>query len=99
MVILVTDGVGESNLGLVTVFCHPNQARMEACDALSALCHCDSSKPCVVVVVKRYSNTPYCYIIFLKFEYISMEEISNSPAKLKLIIFFLLYEYVTKRNM
>ena len=27
MVILITDGVGESDLGMVMVFCHPNQAR------------------------------------------------------------------------
>ena len=27
-VILVTDGVGESDLGMVTVFCHPDQARI-----------------------------------------------------------------------
>ena len=33
MVILVTDRVGESDLGLVTIFCHPNQARIVACDA------------------------------------------------------------------
>ena len=57
-VILITDGVGESDLGLVMVFCHPNQARIEACDALSTLCHHDSSEPSVVVV-RRYSNTPY----------------------------------------
>ena len=41
MVILITDGVGESDLGLVTVFCHPNQARMEACGA---------SPPCVSTI-------------------------------------------------
>ena len=30
-----------------------------------------------------------CYIIFLELEYDSLEEISNSPAELKLVIFFL----------
>ena len=34
----ITDGVGERDLGMVTVFCHPNQARMETYDALSTLC-------------------------------------------------------------
>ena len=38
LLILITDGVGERNLDMVTVFCHPNQAKMEACDALSTLC-------------------------------------------------------------
>ena len=58
MAILITDWVGGRDLGLVTVFCHPNQAKMEACDTLSALHQCDSSEPSVVVV-RRYSNTPY----------------------------------------
>ena len=40
-----------------------------------------------------------CYIIFLKFEYNITKEISNSPTKLKLVIFFLLYKYVTKKYM
>ena len=56
-VILITDRVGESDLGLVMVFCHPDQARMEACDALFALLQHDSSE-LSVVVVRRYSNTP-----------------------------------------
>ena len=43
---------------MVTVVCHPNQAKIEACDALSTLCQCDSSVPSMVVV-RRYSNTPY----------------------------------------
>ena len=30
MVILVTDGVGEGNLGIATTFCHHNQAKMGA---------------------------------------------------------------------
>ena len=51
MVILIPDGVGDSDLGLVTVFCHP-------CDALSALHQCDSSE-LSLVMVRRYSNTPY----------------------------------------
>ena len=58
MAILLTDRVGERNLGMVMVFCHPNQAKMEACDALSALCQYDSSEPSVGMV-RRYSNTPY----------------------------------------
>ena len=55
--ILLTNGVGEKDLGMVMVFCHPDQARIEACDALSALCQCDSSEQ--NVVVRRYSKTAY----------------------------------------
>ena len=58
MVILITDGVQEVNLGMVTTFCHHDQAKMEASDALSALCQHDSPEPSVVVV-RRYTNTPY----------------------------------------
>ena len=58
MAILITNGVGERNLGMVMVFCHPNQVKMEACDVLSTLCQCESSE-LSVVVVRRYSNTSY----------------------------------------
>ena len=37
MVILVTSGVGEGNLGMVTTFCHHDQAEMEASHVLSTL--------------------------------------------------------------
>ena len=57
MAILITDGVGEGILGMVTTFCCNDQVKMEASDALSALCQCDSLKPSVVVV-GRYTNTP-----------------------------------------
>ena len=58
MAILITDGVGGRDLGMVMAFCHPNQARIEACDTLSALCQFNSLETSVVVV-RRYSNTPY----------------------------------------
>ena len=58
MVILVIDGVGEGNLGMVTTFCHHDEAKMEASDAISALCQWDSPEPSVVVV-RRYTNTLY----------------------------------------
>ena len=58
MVILITNWVGEGDLGMVTVFCHPKQARLEACDALSALHQHDSCESSVVVV-RWYTNTPY----------------------------------------
>ena len=58
MVILVTNGVGESDLGMVTVFCHHMQARIEAYDALSITHQHNSCEPSMVVV-RRYTNTPY----------------------------------------
>ena len=58
VVILITAGVGEGNLGIVTTFCCDNQAKMEAFDALSTLHQCNSPEPSMVVV-RRYTNAPY----------------------------------------
>ena len=58
MVILVTDGVGDGNLGMVIIFCCHVQAKMETSDALSVLHQHDMLEPSVVVV-RRYTNTPY----------------------------------------
>ena len=58
MAILITEGVGEENLGMVTVFCHHDQNKMEASDALSALHQSDSLEPSAVVV-RRHTNTPF----------------------------------------
>ena len=58
MVSLVTNGVEEGNLGMVTTFCCHNQAKMEATNPLSALHQCDSLKPSMVVV-SMYTNTLY----------------------------------------
>ena len=57
-VIHISDGVREVDLGMVTVFCQADQARIEACDALFTVCQCDSSE-LSMVVVRRYSNTHY----------------------------------------
>ena len=58
LAICITNGVGEGELGMVTVFCHPHQAKIEACDALSVLYQCNSLESSVVVV-RIYSNTAY----------------------------------------
>ena len=58
MAILATDRVGQGNLGVVITFCHHNQAKMKASDALSGLHQCNLSEPSMVVV-RRYTNTPY----------------------------------------
>ena len=57
-VTLIIDGVGESDLGMVTVLFHAKQARIEFCNALSIL-HQHYSCQLSVVVVRRYTNTPY----------------------------------------
>ena len=56
--VLVMDGMGEGNLGMVTTFCHHNQVMVEASDVLSALPQHDSLEP-GVVVMRRFTNSPY----------------------------------------
>ena len=58
MAMFSTNGIGGRDLGMVMVFCHPDQARIKACNALSTLWQHDLSE-LSMVVVRRYSNTPY----------------------------------------
>ena len=58
LVVFITNGAGEGDLGMAMVFCHSDPAKIEARAALSAPCQQDSSD-LSMVVVRRYSNTPY----------------------------------------
>ena len=58
MAVLVTDGVEEGSLGMVTTFCHHDQAKVESSEVLSTLCQWVSPKPSIVVV-KIFANSPY----------------------------------------
>ena len=58
LAILVTDGVGEGKLGMITAFCRTDQAKVERSDSLSTLVQRDSTKP-GVVVVKAFTNSPH----------------------------------------
>ena len=69
MVVLVTDGVGEGNLGMVTTFCQHDQANVEATEVLSALHQCDSSEPSVVIV-RRFTNSPFVHWVSFGFLYL-----------------------------
>ena len=79
MVILDMDGVGEGNLGMVTPFCCHNQAKVEAFKALSALCQCDSLEPSVVVV-RRYTNSPYIPQGSFSFLYLDISTLSGGTS-------------------
>ena len=58
MVILIADGVGKGDLGLVTTLCSHKQVKMEASEVFNALYQHDSPEPSVFVV-RRYTNTPF----------------------------------------
>ena len=79
MVILITDGVGKGNLGMVITFCHHDQVKMEASDAFSALCQCGSPKPSMVVM-RRYTNTSYIPQGTSCFLYLDMSILSGGPS-------------------
>ena len=58
LTILVTDRVGEGNLGMKTAFCRTDQAKVEPLDTLSTLVQCNSPEP-GVVVMKVLTNSPH----------------------------------------
>ena len=79
MVILITDGLGEGNLGMVITFCHHDQAKMEASDAFSTLHQCDLPEP-GVVVVRRYTDTTYIPQRTSHFLYLDMNTLSRGAS-------------------
>ena len=58
MVVLVTNRVEEGGLGMVTTFCHHDQAKVEPSEVLSTIHQCNSPEPSIVVV-KIFTNSPY----------------------------------------
>ena len=79
MAILITDRVGERNLGMVTSFCHHDQAKMETYVALPTLHQCDSPEP-GMVVVRRYINTPYIPQGTSHFLYLDVSTLSGDTS-------------------
>ena len=60
MAILITDGVGEGKLGMVTVFCYSDQAKMEpSVMVLLTLLFSRDSHELAMVVMKIFINSPY----------------------------------------
>ena len=87
-VILVIDGVGDGYLGMVTTFCCHNQAKIEASDALSALYQCDPPDPSVVVV-RRYTNTPYILWGSSCLPYLEVSTLSEGTSSTQLPLYWL----------
>ena len=58
VVILITNGGGKGDVGMVTTFCSHNLIRMEASEVLTTLHQHDSPEPSVFVEM-RYTNTPF----------------------------------------
>ena len=79
MVILVTDGVGEGNMDMVTTFQHQDQAKTKAFNALYALHQCNSMKP-RMVVMRRYTNTPCIPQGTFHFLYLDMSTLSGGAS-------------------
>ena len=79
MAIWVMDGVGEGNLGMVITSCHHDQAKIEASKALSVLHQCNSPQP-TVVVVRRYSNSPYLPWGYFSFPYLDVNTLLRGTS-------------------
>ena len=58
MAILITDGVGKGSLGMVTVFYHSDQEKVEPSIILSTLVQWDTHE-LTMVVTKIFTNSPY----------------------------------------
>ena len=58
LAILVTKGVGEGRLGMITTFCQFDQVKVEPLDVLLTLVQQDLPQPSVVVV-KIFTSSPY----------------------------------------
>ena len=58
MAILITNGVGTGSLGMVTTFCHSDQAKVEPSVMLLTLIQYDLHK-LAKVVMKIFTNLPY----------------------------------------
>ena len=58
MAILITDGVGERKLGMVTIICHSDKAKVEPLVMLLTLIQWDSHEV-AMVVMKIFTNSPY----------------------------------------
>ena len=57
MAILITDGVGEGKLGMVTIFCHSDQVKVKPSIMLPTLVQQDSHEP-AMVVMKIITDSP-----------------------------------------
>ena len=79
MVLIVIDGVGEGNLGMVTTFCHHDPSTVEASEVLSALHQCDLPKPSVVEVW-RFTNSPYLPWESFGLLYLDMTNLSGNAS-------------------
>ena len=58
MTILITDGVGKGKLGMVTIFCHSDQAKLEPLVMFPTLVQWDSHE-LAMVMMKIFTNSPY----------------------------------------
>ena len=79
MMVLVMDGVREGNLGMVTTFCHHDQTKIEASEALSALCQHSLPEPSVVIV-RRYTNSSYPPQGSFNFLYLDVSTLSGGAS-------------------
>ena len=89
MVILITDGDGKGDLGMVTAFCSHNQVKIEASEVFTAICQHDSPMP-TVFMVRRYTNTPLISQVTSKLLYLNVSDLPQGTSSGKFPLDYLL---------
>ena len=77
--ILITNGVTEGYLGMVTTSCYHVHIKMEAPDVLAAFHQHDSPEPSIAVV-RWYTNTPYILHGTSRLLYLDMSTLSGGVS-------------------
>ena len=81
LLVLIMDGVGEGNLSMVTTFCPHDQVKVESLEALSTIHQHDSPGPSMVVV-RRFTNSPYLPWWSFGFLYLDVAILSRSASSI-----------------
>ena len=79
MAVMIANGVGKGDLGMMSTFCSHNQVRMEASEVLTALHQCDLPEPSVFVV-RRCINNPFIPQGISRLLYLNVSDLSISAS-------------------
>ena len=79
MAVLVTDGMEEGSLAMVTTFCHHDQVKVEPLEVLSTSAQQDSPE-LNIVGVKIFTNSPYLPWGSFSFPYLDLTTLSAGAS-------------------
>ena len=79
MAILITDGVGEGKLGMVTVFCCSDQAKVEPLVMLPTLVQQNLPEP-AMVLMEIFTNSPYFPLGFFGLSFLDIATLPEGAS-------------------